>query len=187
MGRVIAGLARVVGALALAAGVSCASPERQEWENTFAGDGEDLFLVDDDLGCIGEAPWEPVGNYKLWNPLGHQLEAAEHGRTNALGAFPVGTVISLFHGEVSVKRGRGFSPETADWEFLTLGVDADRQTVILDRGTTAIRNVGGSCVDCHDGAAAFDYVCGDSNNCGALPFFVDTSPDSLVEDPRCGG
>lgn len=174
----------VIAALALSCG---GAPERQEWVNGFETDGEDLFLVDDDLGCLADAPWEPVDNYKVWNPLGHQLEAVAHARTRALGEYPVGTVVSLFHDELSVKRGRGFSPETGDWEFLTLSVDDDRQTVITNRGTTEIKNVAGSCISCHDGAAAYDFVCGSNHSCGDLPFFVNTQPDSASEDPRCGG
>lgn len=173
----LAAAAFVVGA--------CSTPVRQEWVNGYDGDGEDLFLVDDDLGCLADAPWESAGNFKVWNGLGHQLEAVEHARSKALGPYPVGTVLSLFHDEVSVKRGRGFSPETGDWEFIKLAVDENQKTIIAERGTTAISNVGGSCIACHDGANAFDFVCGTNDGCGALPFFVDTSPDSREEDPRC--
>lgn len=164
---------------------SCAAPERQDWVNDFETDGEDLFLVDDDLGCIDAAPWQAVDNFKLWNPLGHQLEAVEHARSHALGAYPVGTVVSLFHDELSVKRGKGFSPETGDWEFITLSVDEGKRTIITDRGTTEPKNVGGTCISCHDGASSFDFVCGTNHSCGDLPFFVNTEPDSATEDPRC--
>ncbi len=165
---------------------SCGEPSgRQQWENTYDGGGEDLFLVDDDFACLGDARWEKVGNSRLWNPLGHQLVAAEHARSKALGEYPVGTVLQLFPGEASVKRGRGFSPETGDWEFLILAADADGQTVIQQRGTTELGNVGGSCIACHAGSAAFDYACLTNSGCGSLPFFVDTDVDPDTEDPRC--
>ena len=172
----------VVGAVFAA---SCGAAERQDWENTYDGDGEDLFLVDDDFTCLAQKPWESVDNFKVWNPLGHQETAVDHARAHRLGEYPVGTGIALFHNEVSVKRGPGFSPETQDWEFLTLDVDADRRTMITNRGTTDVGNIAGSCISCHAGAQAFDMVCGTNNSCGALPFFIDTHPDSKVEDPRC--
>jgi hypothetical protein len=165
---------------------SCGGPvERQDWQNTFQGEGEDLFLVDDDFVCLGDARFDNVDGTRLFNPLGRQLEAVEHARRKSLGEYPVGTVLQLFYDEASVKRGRGFSPETGDWEFLTLAADVDKKTVITSRGTTEVRNVGGTCMSCHGGANAYDYTCFTNRGCGSLPFFIDTDVQPDVDDPRC--
>lgn len=164
---------------------SCAAPvEPQVWENTFTGPGEDLFLVDEDFVCLGDERFDVVGHSRIWNPLGHQAEAVEHARTRALGEYPIGTVLQLFPDEVSVKRGKGFSPETGDWEFFVLDVKSG-STVIAERGTTEIGNVGGSCIGCHGGANAFDYACFSNDGCGSLPFFIDTTVEPENDDPRC--
>lgn len=168
--------------------VACNAPlERQEWENTFVTDEEDAFLVDDDFNCIADAPWEAVENFRVMNVRGHQAEAVEVARSHRLAEYPVGTMIQLFHDEASVKRARGFAPETNDWEFFTLGVADDGATVIKARGTTEIGNVAGSCMSCHGAAIAYDLVCGTNSSCKPLPFFINTEPDAAVEDPRCGG
>ena len=161
------------------------SPVRQAWDDTFDGDGDDLFLLDDDFVCLSDERFDDVDGTRVWNGLGRQVEAVEHARSKRLGAYPVGTVLQLFADEASVKRGRGFSPETADWEFLTLAFDDDGQTIIAARGTTEIRNVAGSCIGCHGGASAFDYACFTNGGCGSLPFFVDTTVEPDVDDPRC--
>jgi hypothetical protein len=160
------------------------SPARQDFENTFEGDGPDLFVVDDDLVCLGDPRWDLVGRTRIWNALGQQASAVSHGRNRALGEYPIGTVLQLFPEEVSVKRGRGFSQATGDWEFLKLDVQSG-ETIILERGTTEIGNPGGSCITCHGGANAFDYACFTNGGCGALPPFVDLDVDPDTDDPRC--
>lgn len=165
--------------------VSCAvEVEPQTWENTFTGAGEDLFLVDEDFACLDDDRFDVVGHSRIWNGLGHQQQAVEHARTKALGEYPVGTLIQLFPQEASVKRGKGFSPETGDWEFFVLDVTSG-STVIAERGTTEIGNVAGSCMSCHGGANAYDYACFTNDGCGALPFFIDTNVEPATEDPRC--
>lgn len=91
-------------------------------------------------------------------------------------------MIQIFHDEASVKRGRGFSDATADWEFFVLAVDDDQRTVIAKRGTRRARQPRWSSISCHGKAAAFDFVCGTNKSCAELPFFINTNPDSAVED-----
>lgn len=186
--RTLAVVVKCIGGIGVAVSVGvagCGRPERQEWPNTFDGDGEDAFLDDDDFACLTDPVWTPVLNFKVQNVLGHTLEAVDHAESGALGAYPIGTVLQLFHDEASVKRGRGFSADTDDWEFIKLAVDDDNRTVIVDRGTVEPGNPGGSCISCHGKAAAFDFVCGTNHSCAELPFFINTNPDSAVEDPRC--
>lgn len=162
------------------------APARQVWENTFAGDGEDLFLEDDDFACLSDSRWDVVDGTRIWNPLGRQTEAVARAAQKDLGEYPVGTVIQLFPDEAMVKRGRGFSTETHDWEYLVLHV-ASGESVITSRGTTEVKNAAGSCLSCHSASSAFDSVCFTNTSCAPLPFFIDTNVDPVTEDPRCGG
>jgi len=101
--------------------------------------------------------------------------------------FPVGTIVQLAPVEAMVKRHAGFSPETGDWEFFKLAVVGD-QAVIVERGTTAIRNIAGTCQSCHAPAAGHDWVCATGRGCEPLPKFVLRAAIKSVEkDPRCGG
>jgi hypothetical protein len=157
---------------------------RQPWENTFTGSGDDAFLVDDDFVCLDDARWDVVGGTRVWNALGRQGQAVDHARQHSLGSYPVGTVIQIFADEASVKRGRGFSPETGDWEFLVLDVSSG-ETVITQRGTTEVKNAAGTCLSCHGAAQAFDYACFTNSSCAPLPFFIDTTVVPEDDDPRC--
>lgn len=159
------------------------APARQAWDNTFVGDGEDLFLADDDFPCLADRRWDVVDGTRIWNPLGRQVEAVARARQRDLGDYPVGTVVQLFPEEAMVKRGRGFSAATNDWEYLVLHV-ASGQTVITGRGTTEVSNPAGSCLSCHGAATAFDSICFTNTSCAPLPFFINTDVDPAA-DPRC--
>ena len=170
--------------LILCCALACGAPERQQWVNTYDGDGEDLFVLDDDLACLADESWVTIDKTRLANPLGHLEETVQHANDRAAGAFPIGTIIQLLPDEVFVKRGAGFSPDTLDWEFLKLHVGSGR-TVITERGTSELNNPGGTCLSCHSAARAFDLVCFTNNTCAPLPFFVDTDIAPQDDDPRC--
>ena len=163
--------------------LGCA-PARQEWPNTYEGDGEDLFVLDDDLACLADEQWALVGKTRITNALGRRDEAVALAESGEQGAYPVGTIVQLLPSEAAVKRGAGFSPETRDWEFIKLDVGTGR-TVITERGTTNIGNPGGTCISCHEVARDFDLVCFTNTTCAPLPFFIDTEIDPQTEDARC--
>lgn len=50
---------------------------------------------------------------------------------------------------VMIKREKGFSPKTADWEFFVLGGALDK---------VEKRETNGSCAECHTQAARTDWV-----------------------------
>ena len=179
MKRFVAAVIVVGGAVACGGDVV-----RTEWVNTFEAVGDDAFLVDDDFVCLADSRYEQIGKTRIWNALGRQQQAVEHARSGGIGAYPVGTVIQLFPGEASVKRARGFSPATGDWEFFVLNVDSG-ESVITERGTTEIANIGGTCLSCHGRANAFDYACFTNTGCGPLPFFINTDMQPDRDDPRC--
>jgi hypothetical protein len=175
-----------VCALLVTPGAGCGAAGRQPWTNTFDGDGEDAFLVDDDFACLGDDRFTDVAGRRIWNVLDRQRQeqAVALARSGLPGAYPVGTVVQLFPGEAMVKRGRGFSPATNDWEYFVLDVDSG-ESVITARGTTDVGNAAGTCLSCHGAAQAFDTVCFTNSGCVELPFFIDTNVDPATDDPRC--
>lgn len=165
---------------------ACGAAERQQWEDTFVGDGDDAFLVDDDFVCLDDARFADVAGRRVWNVFGGEAQAAAEAlaRSGTPGTYPVGTVVQLFPFEAMVKRGHGFSAATNDWEYLLLDTSSG-ETVITARGTTDVRNIGGTCLSCHGAAAAFDNVCFTNTSCRPLPFFVDTHVEPNLDDARC--
>jgi hypothetical protein len=180
----VVGVVIVALVIAAIAAIGC-TPERIEWQNEFSGEGEDLFVLDDDLNCLGDDNWVEVNGTRVTNLLDHQDEAVAVAQEPAEGAaFPVGTILQLGADEAMVKRGAGFSADTADWEFLQLHVASGR-TVITGRGTTELANPAGTCLSCHTAAKDFDLVCFTNSTCAPLPFFIDTDIDPTTDDPRC--
>jgi hypothetical protein len=101
------------------------------------------------------------------------------------GTFPVGTIIQLIPGEASVKRAAGYSPATHDWEFFTLTASSTGTTIDMS-GTTKVSNPLGTCLSCHGKAASqWDFVCGETHGCPALPFKGSQIATFQLSDPRC--
>jgi hypothetical protein len=86
--------------------------------------------------------------------------------------------------EAMVKRGTGFSADTDDWEFVQLDLSTGKP-IITNRGTTEVKNLGGTCISCHAPAKSFDLACDTNAKCTALPFFVNTTIVPANDDPRC--
>lgn len=84
-----------------------------------------------------------------------------------------------------IKRRRGFSPATNDWEFFFLNVSA--QSTIQTRGAAETQNAfGGNCFDCHVKAEAkWDLICEQTHGCDPLPIGADTIQQIQDGDPRC--
>lgn len=175
--------ARPLLAASLLAGVLACAPKPQQWSPPTAEVGEDAFMVDADFTCFQN--WPQVGNSyfgMLSGSHGPAYAAADQGQL----PYPVGTIVQMFPGEAMVKRHAGFSPETDDWEFFKLKT-VDGQTVIVERGTTEIKNIAGGCAECHAAAAeTHDWVCGAEGGCEPLPDFVVKRAHRAVEkDSRC--
>jgi len=126
-----------------------------------------------------------VRNFYIDNRLGHLDEALAVANSPKGGVYPVGTIIQLVPQEAMVKREKGFSPATRDWEFFFLSVSPDG-TVIDKRGTSDVVNrFGGNCESCHQGAEArFDGVCEESHGCAPLPIGPDLIHAVQESDPR---
>ena len=126
-----------------------------------------------------------VRGFFLSNPLGHLKQALKVANSPKGGVYPVGTIIQLVPQEAMVKRRKGFSRASHDWEFFSLRTTA-LGTTILTRGTTTVVNrFGGSCLSCHMAAAPqFDFVCEHNHWCAPLPVGDDVIAAVQRADPR---
>jgi hypothetical protein len=125
-----------------------------------------------------------VADHFLGSLNGHLDAALAVARKPKGAVYPVGTVIQLIPTEAMVKRHKGFSPSTGDWEFFSLGV-SPTGTEIKSAGAKVKNFLGADCASCHVAAKKnFDFVCEKSHGCAPLGV-----PDSLIatiqkSDPR---
>lgn len=109
-----------------------------------------------------------VGDHFVGSLNGHLSAALAVARSPRDRVYPVGTVIQLIPTEAMVKRHKGYSPATGDWEFFSLQVSA-QGTLIASSGAKVKNFFGGDCSSCHVAAAShFDFVCEKSHGCAPL-------------------
>ena len=109
-----------------------------------------------------------VGDHFVGSLNGHLTAALAVAHDPKDKVYPVGTVIQLLPTEAMVKRHKGYSPATGDWEFFALQVSA-RGTKIGTSGARVKNFFGGDCSSCHRAAAShFDFVCEKSHGCAPL-------------------
>jgi hypothetical protein len=128
----------------------------------------------------------PVRHFYVDNLRG-DLDATLAAANSTTGAvYPPGSVIQLIPTEVMVKRSKGFSPATHDWEFFALTVSKEG-TQIDKRGSVDVVNqFGGNCFGCHAAARPeWDLVCEDSHGCAPIPLTRAMSGALQRTDPRC--
>jgi cytochrome c556 len=150
-----------------------AAPKRRQDFVAQAGDFRNLHTM------------TKVRNFYVDNRLGHLDQTLAVANSPNGGRYPVGTIIQLVPQEAMVKRQKGFSPMTRDWEFFFLSV-TPMGTTIEKRGTADVVNrFGGNCASCHQGAAArFDGVCEENHGCAPLPIGPDVFHAIQESDPR---
>ena len=108
-----------------------------------------------------------VGDHFIGSLNGH-LDAALAVAQPKGGVYPVGTVIQLIPTEAMVKRHKGYSPSTGDWEFFSLHV-SPTGTKIQSSGAKVKNFLGGDCASCHVAAKSnFDFVCEKGHGCAPL-------------------
>src|SRR5688500_8149249 len=139
-------------------------------ENALERGREDLDMKAEDFQCI--LTWDKVRMFRITNLLGHTEEALAIARANEGGEYPVGTIIQLIPSEAMVKRGKGFSRASNDWEFFSLQNTPSGSTIRARGGDASVKNsVGGSCLECHSMAAPqWDMTCEKTHGCDPLPF-----------------
>ena len=100
--------------------------------------------------------------------------------------YPPGSVIQIVPGEAMVKRDKGFSAATRDWEFFELDVSKDG-TQIRKRGFADVVNrFGGNRFTCHITARPeWDFVCEADHGCAPIPITRAMIGALQRTDPRC--
>jgi hypothetical protein len=174
------GLAAVLVGLLAAAGVASG---RDALHPSSKPAPKDFVATDGDFHNL--ATMTKVRGFFVSNPLGHLRQALRVANSPKGGIYPVGTIIQLVPQEAMVKRRKGFSRASHDWEFFTLRTTA-RGTTITNRGTTSVVNrFGGSCQSCHSAAVPrFDFVCEHDHGCAPLPIGDDLIAAIQRADPR---
>ena len=169
-------LVALLGAAGVASGNDALHPGARPAPKDFVASAADFHNL---------ATMTRVRGFFLSNPLGHLKQALKVANSPKGGVYPVGTIIQLVPQEAMVKRRKGFSRASHDWEFFSLRTTA-LGTTILTRGTTTVVNrFGGSCLSCHMAAAPqFDFVCEHNHGCAPLPVGDDVIAAVQRADPR---
>ncbi|MBL4607645.1 MAG: hypothetical protein JKY01_07445 [Pseudomonadales bacterium] len=128
----------------------------------------------------------PVRGFYVDNILGDLNGTLAVAESATGGAYPPGSVVQLFPNEAMVKRQKGFSPITKDWEFFELDVDKNG-TTIRKRGFQDVKNrFNGNCFSCHQAAQPqWDMICETGHGCKALPINTLSILALQNTDPRC--
>lgn len=137
------------------------------------------------FSCIREMT--PVRHFYVDNLLG-DVDSTLAAANNPKGAiYPTGSVVQLVPTEVMVKREKGTSPATGDWEFFELEVN-ESGSKIAKRGFVDIVNrFGGNCFSCHAPAKkSWDFICESGHGCDPIPIDHKMTGALQRSDPRCG-
>lgn len=159
---------------------SCGSPSG-------TGDSEPLasdMISATSFGCIRDL--EQVGRFFVGNLDGAIDATLAVAKSESGGTYPVGSVVQLVPTEAMVKRAKGFSAETNDWEFFDLDI-SPQGTKILTRGHKDVVNrFGGNCLECHAKAEPqWDMICSTDHGCDPIPLTDAMIRGLQKTDPRC--
>jgi hypothetical protein len=129
-----------------------------------------------------------VNDHFVTNVRGHLAQALAVAHSANGGTYPVGTIIQLIPQEAMVKRAKGYSPATNDWEFFSLDTSATGTKILSRGGAKVVNRFGGSCASCHSAAQSqFDFVCGTTHGCAPLPVGPAVFAALQKADPRPKG
>ncbi len=144
----------------------------------------DLQIDAKSFRCITKMT--PVRQFYVDNLRGHLDETLAAAKSPTGAVYPPGSVIQLVPGEAMVKRDKGFSPVTHDWEFFELDVSKEG-TQIRRRGFADVVNrFGGNCFGCHVAARPeWDLVCEADHGCAPIPVTRAMIGALQRTDPRC--
>jgi len=161
------------GALAAVVFVACASTSKSAHPPTAVGPRLSTAIVFADVAptaadFVNINTMTRTGDHFVGSLNGHldAVLAVAHAKNG--GVYPVGTVIQLIPTEAMVKRHKGYSPTTGDWEFFSLKV-SPQGTQIAKSGAKVVNFLGSDCASCHRAAVSrFDFVCEKSHGCAPL-------------------
>jgi hypothetical protein len=146
----------------------------------------DAVKVDESsFRCIRQM--DPVRHFFVDNLLGNKEGTLAAANAPKGATYPPGSVVQLVPTEAMVKRERGFSPATGDWEFFELEV-SESGSKIRTRGFADVNNrFGKNCFACHVPAREpWDFICESGHGCDPIP--IDRTMTGALQraDPRCG-
>ncbi|WP_211097367.1 hypothetical protein [Herbaspirillum sp. ST 5-3] len=144
-----------------------------------------IKIDDGSFKCIRQMT--PVRHFYVDNLRGN-IDATLAAANAPKGAiYPEGSVIQLVPTEAMVKREKGFSPATGDWEFFELDVSKNGSR-IHKRGFAEVNNrFGKNCFACHAPARQpWDFVCESGHGCAPIPIDHTMTGALQRSDPRCG-
>jgi hypothetical protein len=129
----------------------------------------------------------PVRHFYVDNLVGDSAGTLAAANAPKGAIYPPGSVVQLVPTEAMVKREKGFSPATGDWEFFELEV-SDSGSKIRTRGFADVNNrFGKNCFACHVPAREpWDFICESGHGCEPIP--IDRAMTGALQrsDPRCG-
>lgn len=145
---------------------------------------EPVKVTEASFRCIKEMT--PVRGFFVDNIAGNLEGTLAVARSKTGGVYPPGSVVQLFPNEVMIKREKGFSPVTKDWEFFEIDVSKNGST-IRKRGFADVKNrFGGNCFACHVQARPeWDMICEEGHGCEKLPIGRGAVEALQETDPRC--
>lgn len=138
----------------------------------------------DTFRCIQEMT--PVKHFFVDNLNGNIEATKQVALSDTGGVYPEGSVVQLVPTEVMIKREKGFSPATKDWEFFELDVSKQGSIIRVRGFVDVINRFGGNCFACHVKAKPeFDMVCEKDHGCDPIRL-TDTMVTAIQKtDPRC--
>jgi len=153
---------------------------------TFYGIAEEptVNVTAESFKCMTEM--EKVRHFYVDNLLGDLAATLEVAQSKKGGIYPPGSVVQLVPTEVMVKREKGWSPRTKDWEFFEIDVSKEGSAIRVRGTDQAVNKFGGNCLECHERARPkWDMICEMGHGC--LPIPVTRKQIAMLQqtDPRC--
>jgi hypothetical protein len=151
-----------------------------------AASAGDIVVSEQTFGCILD--WPKVRNTRFKHEDPAKLKEAMRLLRHSVpdNEYPVGTILQLVPFEAMVKHPREKFPKSNGWEFFALEV-SETGTKILDPGDEKVLNVllKAPCLNCHQPAAKFDFVCEKGHGCAPLSIDDQHIAELQKADLRC--
>ena len=144
---------------------------------------EDLVIDNSTFECIRDMT--PVRGFFVDNLEGN-LEGTVKVSEAGEGSYPPGSVVQLVPTEVMIKRAKGFSPATSDWEFFELDVTSEGSSIRARGFVDVVNRFDGNCFACHIKAnPGRDMICESGHGCDPIPLTPLMIKAIQNTDPRC--
>lgn len=144
---------------------------------------EDLVIDSSTFECIRDMT--PVRGFFVDNLEGN-LEGTVKVSEAGEGVYPPGSVVQLVPGEAMIKRTKGFSPATSDWEFFELDVTGEGSSIRARGFVDVVNRFDGNCFACHIKAnPGRDMICETGHGCDPIPLTPLMIKAIQNTDPRC--